>query len=136
MAPKTPPISAAQIAGKRSKYLSTLTPMARRAVKQIRATVRSTVPGASEAFSYGILGFRLAGQPLVWYAGFANHVSLYPMTAALRRAHAAALEGYKTSSGTVQFPLSAPLPLPSAGRAGLTRCAAPGELTLALAGQA
>ena len=32
------------------------------------------------------------------------------MTASIRKAHAAALEGYKMSTGTVQFPLDRPLP--------------------------
>jgi uncharacterized protein YdhG (YjbR/CyaY superfamily) len=34
------------------------------------------------------------------------------MGAAIRRQYAVDLEGYKTSTGTVQFPLSKPLPLP------------------------
>jgi uncharacterized protein YdhG (YjbR/CyaY superfamily) len=101
----------AQIAAKRKAYLAKLSPTARKAVKQLRAAIRSVAPDAVEAFSYGIPGFRLESRPLVWYAGFARHASLFPMTAAIRRAHAKALKGLKTSTGTVQFPLAAPLPV-------------------------
>ena len=74
--------------------------------------MRKTVPGAVEVFSYRIPGFRLNGKALVWYAAFKEHLSLYPMTGAIRRAHARALKGYKMSTGTVQFPLDRPLPIP------------------------
>ena len=80
-------------------------------MKEMRDIVRALAPDADEVFSYGIPGFKLNGKPLVWYAAFKHHTSLYPMTASIRRAHAAALKGYKTSTGTVQFPLDRPLPV-------------------------
>jgi uncharacterized protein YdhG (YjbR/CyaY superfamily) len=80
-------------------------------MKTIRDLVRDLAPDAVEVFSYGIPGFKLDGKPLVWYAAFARHTSLYPMTASIRKAHAAALKDYKTSTGTVQFPLDEPLPV-------------------------
>ena len=101
----------AKVAGHIRAYLASLAPPARKALRIMRAEIRAAVPDAVDAFSYGIPGFRLDGRVLVWCAGWRHHVSLYPITPALLRAHRIAVNGYDTSKGTIRFPLDAPVPV-------------------------
>ncbi len=105
-----------EVASQVKRYLSALPPASRKRLEQMREAICSAAPAAIEHFSYGVPGFRLDDKPLVWYAAFKHHTSLYPMTDALRRAHAAELEGLETSKGTIRFPLSEPLPAALVGR--------------------
>ena len=117
MPPKRLPLQRpATVAAQRRAYLTALNPKARRAVSGLLAAIQAIAPDAVPVFSYRIPGFRLHDRALLWSAGFAKHVSLYPITARIRAANAEALASYKTSTGTVQFPLDRPLPLALAKR--------------------
>jgi len=100
----------AQARAKVRAYFASQPPETRKRLKKLRELIRSAAPRATELFSYGIPGFRLDGKPLVWYAGWKSHTSLYPIGASIRRSLANELEGYEMSKGTVRFPLAEALP--------------------------
>src|SRR5713101_1168586 len=83
-------------------YLARASEPARRMLKKMRATIRSVVSReASEVISYRMPAFKHDGV-LVWYAAFANHVSLFPASAVVD-AFKDELSQFNTSKGTIQF---------------------------------
>jgi uncharacterized protein YdhG (YjbR/CyaY superfamily) len=91
------------------EYLAGVPEPARSTLKRMRAVIRSAVPPqATETISYGIPAFKYKGS-LVWFAGFSDHCSLFP-TASVIQTFKNELKGYKTSKGTIRFPVDKPLP--------------------------
>ena len=72
------------------EYFAALAPDVRATLKRLEKMVHAAAPRAEQGFTYRMPCVRIDDRPVVWYAGFKGHVSLFPMTAPIVRAHAAA----------------------------------------------
>jgi len=91
------------------EYLAGVPEPARSTLIKVRAAIRSAMPAeATEAISYQMPAFKYKGRPLLWFAAFSNHCSLFP-TASVIEAIKNELKGFSISKGTIQFPLDKPL---------------------------
>lgn len=97
-------------AGVVDKYLASVPEEKRATLEKLRRTIRTVVPEAEEVMWYQIPTFKFEGRPLVSFAAFKNHCSLFPMSMAIIRAHEDELKSYLTSKGTVRFTSDRPLP--------------------------
>ena len=78
-------------------------------LKKIREIVLKTTPNAIESISYGMPAFKLLGKPLVYFAGYKNHIGFYALPSG-NKAFQKELANYKTGKGSIQFPISEEIP--------------------------
>lgn len=90
-------------------YIAGFSPEVQEIMEEVRKTIRAAAPGAAETISYGIPTFKLNGN-LVHFAAFKNHLGFYPAPSGIAR-FKKELAGYESAKGSVQFPLSRPIPL-------------------------
>lgn len=79
-------------------------------LNQVRTTIKQAAPDAEESMSYGMPAYKLMGKPLVYFAGFKNHIGFYA-TPSGHTEFAKELSKYKQGKGSVQFPIDKPMPL-------------------------
>ena len=78
-------------------------------LNNIRGIIKKVAQDADESFAYGMPAYKTFNKPLVYFAGFKNHIGLY----ALPSGHAAfreELAANKQGKGSVQFPVNKPVP--------------------------
>ena len=90
-------------------------------LREIRKVIHETAPEATEKISYQMPTFYLGGN-LIHFAAFKQHIGVYPSGSELG-ALKDEVARYRTSKGTLQFPLSEPIPYELIGRVALARAA-------------
>jgi len=89
-------------------YLAALPQDARATLEKIRKTIKAVAPKATEVISYQMPMYKQHGM-LVGFAAFKDHCSLFPGAQPIAT-YKDELKAYKTSKGTIRFPIGRPLP--------------------------
>ncbi|MCC6866501.1 MAG: DUF1801 domain-containing protein [Ignavibacteria bacterium] len=92
-------------------YMSSMKPEVRKTLQAVRKSILYSAKGFTESISYGIPAFNLKGKAVVYFAGFKNHCSLYPITGNLKHKILNKPGKYNVKASTLQYEIGKPLPL-------------------------
>ncbi|HZU26932.1 MAG TPA: DUF1801 domain-containing protein [Bryobacteraceae bacterium] len=93
------------------EYIAAQPDTVRPKLEQVRAAIRSAVPAAVEVIGYGMPGYKLHGKPMLYFAAFKGHYSLFAASGTFFAELADELRAYELRKGTVHFPLTDPVPV-------------------------
>ena len=91
-------------------YIAALPPDQAQALSHLRAVVTDAAPDAVEAIAYKMPAFKLGRRVLLYYAGFKDHLSLFPGSGMLAARLGPDQQRRFTGRGTLQFTPTDPLP--------------------------
>jgi len=106
------------------EYLAAQPEAMRPKLQQVRAAIKRSVPQAEEGIGYRMPGYKLHGKPMLYFAGFKEHYSLFGASGTFLGALEDELRGYELRKGTVRFPLTKPVPVRLISRIAKLRAAA------------
>lgn len=92
-----------------AQYISKFPEEVQQQLQKVRAIIKKMAPKATEQMAYGMPGYKTNGKPLVYFAGYENHIGFYA-TPSGHEAFQKELSKYKQGKGSVQFPLDQPIP--------------------------
>jgi uncharacterized protein YdhG (YjbR/CyaY superfamily) len=105
------------------EYISAQSEVLRPKLEQVRAVIRRAVPEAQEVIGYGMPGYKLKGKPLLYFAGFKQHYSLFAASGTFFASLEKELREYEQRKGTIHFPLDKPVPVQLISRIAKLRAA-------------
>jgi len=106
-----------------NEYIAAQPEAVRPKLEHVRAAIRKAVPEAVEVIGYRMPGYRLHGKPMLYFAGFKEHYSLFAASGTFFAALEDELRGYELRKGTVRFPLTKTVPVKLISRIAKLRAA-------------
>jgi uncharacterized protein YdhG (YjbR/CyaY superfamily) len=92
------------------EYLAAQPKAVRAKLERVRLAIRKAVPEAVEGIGYRMPGYKLHGKPMLYFAGFKEHYSLFAASGTFFSTLKDQLKDYELRKGTVHFSLTKPVP--------------------------
>jgi uncharacterized protein YdhG (YjbR/CyaY superfamily) len=92
------------------EYLESFPKEVKNILQLLRETILQEIPAAQETISYNMPTFKLDDDSVIYFAGWKNHLSVYPFSTAMKSTILEAKEYTISGKGTIQFPYDQPLP--------------------------
>jgi uncharacterized protein YdhG (YjbR/CyaY superfamily) len=105
------------------EYIAAQPEAVRPKLEQVRAVIGKAVPEAVEGIGYRMPGYKLHGKPMLYFAAFKEHYSLFAASGTFFAALRDELRDYELQKGTVRFPLVKPVPVTLIARIAKLRAA-------------
>ncbi len=86
-------------------YIYAQPPATQAPLRELRRILGDALPGTTEGISYQIPVLKKDGKFALYFAGYAKHVGVYPVTAAVADELADAIAPYRNGKATLRFPL-------------------------------
>lgn len=83
----------------------------RACLEVVRGAIRKAEPAAEEEIAYQMPGFKLRGKPLLYFAAWKKHYSLYPVSRSLVKAFSKELAAYEIHGSTLRLDYGKAVPV-------------------------
>ena len=91
-------------------YLAAMPEPTRKMLDQVRAIIRKELPDAEEGIAYQIPAYKKGGAAVIYFAGWKEHFSLYPVGEGFPAAFPDLAGKYPIAKGTIRLPLKDGVP--------------------------
>ncbi len=92
-------------------YIARQPEAAQPVLERVRGAIRKALPKAEEVISYKIPAYKVNGRIALFFAGWSDYYSIYPVNDRLIKAFNGELDQYRAGKGTLRFPLSKRVPV-------------------------
>ncbi|CAA7195050.1 hypothetical protein CHRY9293_01294 [Chryseobacterium potabilaquae] len=94
------------------EYIGSFPESTQKKLYLLRELIHSQMSNIEEYIGYQMPAFKYKERPLIYFAGYKNHIGLYPGAEAIKNFMQDFVNyNYKFSKGAVQFPINTDLPM-------------------------